>query len=237
MARGEWHPHYGFLKPGIKHVYLFNDSCCPGTGKGVLTSNLYFVILERQGKKFRIQAECPLLHPLVKESMYWYGFQTTIDSSLVVQFDSLPDKEKRRRIINGFDYYAAVLNDENFSVGHIDFAAEAVYDPMREEFARYWLKLRDSSLLAKWFKVHNLNGGSADEWEGETEGELFCKFPNEFCNVLKRVASNAKAFAIDTLKNSGIYYYVIYKVTFEEGYEKLIQQYKDLLDEKLGTKG
>lgn len=224
--------HYGFLKPGTAALHV-KDIVYRQTGTGILSQKTYFEILNTDSSKYKIFAYCKYLHKSPDASVNYEGYTCFVDSSLIECFDCLEEKEKRQHISSTFDNFITVLKEKPFNLDKIEYTGESQYEPMRDEFVKYWLKTKDSALLRKWFVLLDLNGGSADEMESATAAQLFCSSPDDFCRVLKSSRKSLKNYVVYRLQNSGFVYYFSYIVKTNVIYDDSLNMYKDLLNKKL----
>jgi len=222
--------HVGFLKPGTKplHIKDIDYDCVDST---ILIEKTYFEILHSDSSKFEIVAYCKHIHDSANADFHYSAYRDFIDSSSIVQFDNLPKKEKRRRITSAFDYFINILKIKKFDVQKIELAAESVYNPMRGEFAKYWLRTKDPALLVKWFTLLSLDGGSADEMQEETAAKLFCSAPDDFYNTLNKEPNKLKEYIVHLL-TTGISYYVSNEQPIDGHADERANKYKDLLKSK-----
>ncbi len=223
----------GFLKPGIKPVYI-KDIEYSWKPKLRLSRNIYFEILSADSSKFKIQATCLTACDTADTAPCWTEVTGFIDSSYIIQFDSLPEKEMRQRIDIVFDYYISLLRQKNYGK-KIEFEDESKYEPIRGEFVKYWLQTKDEQLLQKWFILLSLDGGSSDEMQETFAAKLFCTAPDDFIKVLNKLPKKTRDYLVYIIKSTGITYYVTYNFPLDGHVSEREEKYIQLLNTKLAS--
>jgi hypothetical protein len=223
----------GFLKPGRK--IIIKDIETEWQKDAQLPANIYFEILSADSSIFKIAAFVP--SPCVDTAFQppCTGYYTSfVDSSFIVQFDSLSKAEKRMRIEQALNYYIAVLKAKPLNVAKAELADVTVYEPMRGEFVRYWLLWRDEELLGKWLTLLYSDDGSADEVQGWIVAKLFCEGTDDFVKVFAQQTKKLKDYILYRLEDTGFKYYAAYDFPLDGLTEDRIDGFIKLSNNKLG---
>lgn len=222
----------GFLKPG-KTVVL-KDTETDWQKDVRLPANIYFEILSADSSAFKVAVfvHSPCVDTALQPPCAGY-YTSFVDSSSIVQFNSLTKTEKRRRIEQALNYYMTVLKTKPFNVSKIELAAVTVYEPMRSEFVRYWLQWRDEELLGQWLTLLYSDDGSADEMQSRIVAKLFCEATDDFVKVFARQTKKLKEYILYRLQGYAFEYYAAYDFPLDGHTAERVAGFVKLRDDKL----
>jgi len=222
----------GFLKAGVGRIYI-KDIEYATQPPAILPANVYFEILTTDSSKFKIMAVCkPPCHTGFAAPCR-NSYTTFVDSSCIIQFNNLPLAEKRTRITTALDYYTAVLKTKPVNTSKFELAEETIYEPIREEFVKYWLTWKDDGLLSKWFNMLYYDDGSADEMQSTIVAKLFCEGTDDFMSTLLKQPKKIKDYIVYRLADYAFEYYAVHYFPLDGQTENRVTQFIKLRDSRL----
>jgi hypothetical protein len=228
---------YGFLKPSVSS-FIIRDLNRQDNSDWSDTITIYqasyFSLLNTDSSKFQIQIAAFSYFGNDRSEPSVSNFTAYVDRSKIIQFDSLTDNEKKKRIMDAMDVYLKLwgkrsLNDKRYE-NTFSLFYEGTFSAMRQELIKYWEKNKEKQLLLKYFEIFNCCTGD-DGLDSRAIGNIFCSAPQDFCNVLNERPKKFKDYMVYRLKNSGILYHIIYDTHPPEGTaDEVVKGYENLLD-------
>ena len=228
---------YGFLKPTVTPFVikdLSEDSNLNWSTTTLLTPNTYFYLYRTDSSKFEIGVTAYKYFGKMKTDPSLSTFLNFIDSSKIIQFDSLSKEEKKKRITNVLDKHLELWrkwrklrNDGQYNMRVLLFI-EGTFSKMREELIKYWVRFKDEQLLVKYFEILNCCTGD-DGLDSRAVGSLFCLAPEDFCKVLNKQPKKTREDIVLRLASGGINYHITYNTENSQDMDKSVEEYKVLL--------